>query len=154
MESGEYSQSNTSAYGYNSTITGKTWADATYEYDFRIVGTSGNSENWAGMQIRKTGPADDFYSGTGYLIFARNNGSVEILRTGASPAIIGQVNTGLSFTAMTHMKIAASGGNIKVYVNNHATPDLNVNDSTYAGGYVSLVTGKTHSHFDNVVIQW
>lgn len=62
-------------------------------------------------------------------------------------------DAGIDFSALTHVKVVASGSNIKVYVNNETTPRIDVNDSTYTSGYVSLATCGTHSHFDNAVIK-
>ena len=49
-----------------------------------------------------------------------------------------------------HVKIVASGSNIKVYFDNAASPAINVNDSTFASGYFGLNAFGGVSYYQNV----
>jgi len=149
VQSGEYCQTNNSAFGYNAAVTQDKWSDAAYEFDFRILDNGGNTTDWAGCNFRKTNPTDD-HTVSGYLLYFRANGQVCLHKPSGDLVVI---NTSLAFTNLTHVKLVADGTTYKVYLTNSTTPLINISDSTYSGpGYFSLTTGKTQSHFDNVLI--
>ncbi|GGD52383.1 hypothetical protein [Paenibacillus nasutitermitis] len=58
----------------------------------------------------------------------------------------------ISFSNYQHVKIENSGSNIKVFVNNETTPQIDFNDHTFANGYAGLVTHKSTWSFDNLSI--
>lgn len=148
LNSGEYEQSSTSN-DYLSYLTGRAFANTTYEYDFKIVNNGGSSSNWAGFQFRKTNPGDA-YGTSGYTVYTKANGDVVLYKAGTGALIT--ASTSLDFSKLTNIKIVTVGTSIKVYVNNSNTASINTTDSTFSSGYASLATSHTYSHFDNVNI--
>jgi archaellum component FlaG (FlaF/FlaG flagellin family) len=151
--SGVYDQSEESTSHFSSvlgTLPNKTWADATYDFDVKIVNNGGNNSDWAGINIRRTNSSDAF-STSGYTIYIRANGQICL---GDPGGVLQTASTGLDWSTFRHIKVVTEGQNIKVYVNGSSNTTLNVEDTTYTGGYASLVTCNTHSDFDNVVIQY
>ncbi len=59
-----------------------------------------------------------------------------------------------TFTADTwyHLKVVASGQNIKIYFNNQDNPSIDFNDVTYASGIFGLTVWESTVLFDNVKI--
>ncbi len=144
------SQTNTAGFGYTATVMLGQWADADYEFDFRIVNDGGDPSDWAGCNFRKTNPTDN-QTDSGYLVYCRANGQVCLYT--ASSGDLASANTGLAFTNLTHVKIVAAGTNMTIYLADSTTPVISFNDSTYPGqGYFSLTTGSTSAQFGNVVI--
>lgn len=126
-----------------------TFSDATYQFDFRIASDYGDSSNWAGLNVRKNLTSDAATS-SGYLIIFRNNGEIQVSKPGA---VLASVSTGLSFSAMTHVKVQNSGGRLLVYVGSESTPRIDVSDSTYSSGFTGFATYGTHSYFDTFLVE-
>ncbi len=133
IEGGELSQGNTSAGGNYATLNGKRFGDATYEFDLKVVDTGGDNTAWAGIQFKKMQAGDGPFD-SGFTVYFRANGVAELYKVNK---VLATASTGLSFTSLRHIKIAVAGSNIKVYVNNEATPRINHNDGTFASGYRS-----------------
>lgn len=149
VESGEYSQSDTSASGYRTTIANKKYSDIEVEYTYNIKDYAGNTGNWAGVIVRKTNTSDN-YNDSGYMVYMRYNGKVHLYKAGTGN--IASYDTGEAQTGARSLKVTLSGSEINVYYNGGTTPVISKTDLAFKNGYVSLVTGKTHTHFDNVVI--
>lgn len=149
VESGEYSQSNTSASGYSTTLTDQKYSDIEVEFEYEILDYAGNTGNWAGIIFRKTNVSDT-YGHSGYMVYMRYSGQVHLYKAGTGN--IGSYQTGETQTGTRSLKVVVEGSEIKVYYNGGSTPVISVTDTAYTHGYASLVTGKTHTHFDNVSI--
>lgn len=130
------------------TIAGEQYADATVSFRLKITDDGGNSANWAGALLRKTNAGDD-YGGSGLLFYYRNNGYVSLYKQGAGE--LQTYDTGVIPSGYVDVRIVMRGNNYKVYVNGSSTPALDVNDSSFASGYLSLRAGVGAS-YDNVVI--
>lgn len=146
VESGEFSQGSTTGGANHAALVGKRFDDATYELDLKAI--SAASGSWAGIQFKKMRPEDGPFD-SGLTVYVRPDGTVELYRINT---VIATASTGLSFASMRHLRVVNSGDNVKVYVNNETSPRLDVNDSTFASGYMGLVAFSSHWHFDNVAI--
>lgn len=166
VEHGQYSQDNTSIWGANSVITGRTWGDVTVDADMYTQldpdmayknDSFGNMyvTHWAGIQVRKANPGDN-HTQSGYSVLWRGTGEVLLLKSGTQAAsytpAVSDYRPGPR--AFQHIKVAASGNNIKVYLRNESTAviDYTDNNNPYTSGYVGLVSGQVHAHFDNVKV--
>jgi hypothetical protein len=148
IEGGEYSQSSLGGGSNFSSLKDKRFGDATYEFDLRVVDNGGDSTAWAGLQFKRMGQGDNPFD-SGFTVYVRSNGVLELYKVNK---VIASATTGLNMTTTRHLKVVTLGGNIKVYINNEATPRINVNDTTFASGYAALVAFSSHWHFDNVAI--
>ncbi|MFT4029260.1 MAG: hypothetical protein QM675_05235 [Protaetiibacter sp.] len=147
IEGSEYSQGTASGGEAVSALIDKRFGDAIYDLDLRLIDNGGSSTNtWAGLVFKRMGQSDGPF-GSGFTVFVRSNGVVELYKVNATLA---SVSTGLSMTTTRHLRVVVSGANIQVYLNNEATPRINLNDSTFASGYAALTTFSSHWHFDNV----
>jgi F5/8 type C domain/Domain of unknown function (DUF4091) len=149
VNGGEYVQTNPSEWNTVSAVKGRAYGDVTLTFDAKVdaVNPNGGNTNWIGTVVRGMNATD---LDTGYLVAVRNNGNVFLLRSGAelaSAAVPGYVPG-----AYTRIKVVAQGERIKVYVNDHPAPLINVADTAYRTGHVALVTGGVAGRFDNVVV--
>lgn len=145
---GEYVQSTTANGTYRTSIAGKRWGDATYELDLKLLNNGGSNLSWAGLQFKKMAVDDDPFE-SGMLLYVRANGTMELYKVNK---VLATANTGLSFTTYRHLKIVNNANNIKVYINNEATPRIDYTDATFASGYAGLVTNTSSWAFDNVSV--
>lgn len=148
VEGGEYSQNSTGVYGANASISGQTFSDFILQVELKSMDSN---SIWGGIHFRKTNPNDD-YTTSGYLLIAENNGTVTLYRNGTYTLAIAATNINF-YNTKVNVKIIAKGSRIKVYINNEPTPRIDVADSTYSSGYVSLNACASHWHFDNLVVQ-
>ncbi|MCC2683894.1 MAG: sulfatase [Paenibacillaceae bacterium] len=130
------------------------YEDMTYEAD--ITPTQSGK---AGLFFRASDYGTGAYAFHGYLAqFETGNDQLELIRmdNGSKFTIQTAGNIPISLNQTYHMKIVASGSNIKVYLGDMTTAKINVNDSTYTGGGIGLrVTGPNSQNdttvlFDNV----
>jgi hypothetical protein len=132
-----------------STISGKTWSNMAVNVDLRITNNKGNSTNWAGVQVRKSALADQFFD-SGYLVYARSNGQVCLYKAGLGD--LSCANSGLDFSTNKHVKVVADGPQLRVYIGGSASPLIEVSDSSFSTGYVGLAASGTVSKFNNLSI--
>ena len=105
-----------------------------------------SSGGWGGVSFRRSNYSGD-YNSSGYLLYMTSNGVLTLFKTGTN---LQQVSTGLNpQTTPVRLQVIAKGSNIKVFVNGSATPAIDVNDSTFASGYISLNTCLNAVEFKN-----
>ncbi|MFB9275719.1 family 16 glycoside hydrolase [Cohnella cellulosilytica] len=148
-----YSQDKMNQSGYFTTITDKKFDNFEMELDYNIVNRAGDSY-WAGVMFRKSNELDN-YNESGYLVTVQYNGWIKLYKADGHGAIqeiaVGNANKGNQI-GWCSLKVAAEGTNIRVYYNGETTPVLDIRDDSFTDGYAGLVTGRTFSKFDNVVI--
>jgi hypothetical protein len=149
VEAGEYSQSSTNSYGHRATVDGLTMDNAIMKANVRILNDLGNPSNWAGIHFRKTDAADS-YTDSGYMAFITNSGILKLYKAGVG--LLQSYDTGVIPSGFVELKVATFGSKISVFFNGSSQPVIEVRDTDYLSGYVSLITGKTHSHFDSVEV--
>jgi hypothetical protein len=152
LSSGAYNQSSTTTVTGYSTITGRVFGSTTYEMDAKLTTT--DNLNWVAMNFAKTNAAD-FYGTSGYMVFLRGNGNVDLFKAG-NGVVVGDTATGTDPTSgFVHIKVVKAGTNIKVYVGGATTPQINWTDggTSFNSGYFSLVNVYSNAFFDNVSIQ-
>ncbi|MHB8964006.1 MAG: chitobiase/beta-hexosaminidase C-terminal domain-containing protein [Saccharofermentanales bacterium] len=152
IESGEFSQSNQALSNAMATMSDSPFTNNTIRFKLKIVSDNGDSGNWAGVTFRKTNPSDN-YTNSGYLLFLRNNGNLQLLKGGAYQTILATYSSGQAPSSLVPIKVVLNGNNIKVYWNEETSPVIDVNDSAFTSGYVDLINYQTHSHYDDIVIQ-
>ncbi|MCK2221883.1 DUF1080 domain-containing protein [Actinomadura sp. ATCC 31491] len=113
--------------------------------DFRALATS---TAFGGVQVRTARPGDA-YTQSGYLVYLRPNGSVDVHRAGTGVIATG---TGAAVTGPTTLRVELRGPELRVFVGGEAGPRVAVTDpSPIAGpGHVQLVTGRAAVDFDDV----
>ncbi|MBP3964757.1 family 43 glycosylhydrolase [Paenibacillus lignilyticus] len=131
--------------GYKSVFSSSSFSNVLYEGDVRI--TSGGGD--AGLLFRVTDPATGADSLKGYYAAINTGGSV----------ILGKFNnnwtyiTGTSMTITTgttyHLKVVAEGTRIRVYVNDMATPKIDVTDTSFPSGSLGARVSGPAAAFDN-----
>ncbi len=122
-----------------------TGTDFTYEGDIRL---STNNPSAGSLIFRSNSNATQ-----GYVVnvSTENGGQVKLFKLpyaqlGSTYGVPG----GVAVNTVYHLKVAASGSNIKVYFNNGTSPVIDVNDSTYSGGRFGLLAWQGTSVFQNV----
>jgi len=58
----------------------------------------------------------------------------------------------ISPNTMYHMRVVANGSNIRVFVNNMTTPKININDTSFTSGAISVRTYYSNARFDNILV--
>ncbi len=144
---GGYVQSDRAASGFHSTIRGLEIGDGWIETGLDILDDGGDPTNWAGVQFRAAAPGDA-YTTSGYLAFVRRNGEAFVHLAGTG-VIARAPATG---TAPSTLRVEFTGPDISVVVDGERR--LTVSDDTYASGSMGVVTGRTHTRFDDVGIGW
>lgn len=149
VSGGEYVQSSTAADPAYAAVGGFVFGDATYETDLKIT-SAPNTGNWAGIHIGKV-RQNDVWSASGYLVFLRGNGSVALYKAGTGQ-VTADVATGYAINNWTHVKVVKSGANIKVFVGNSSTPQIDYTDGgvPFNSGYFGVVTKSVSANFDNL----
>ncbi|MGX6739530.1 glycoside hydrolase family 32 protein [Streptomyces xantholiticus] len=118
-------------------LSDTTAADFTYEGDLRVLnGTA------AALTFRANADATQHYSAN-----IDTNGLLKLWRPGH---VIATYPTTVTPGRTYHLKVVASGSNIKVYLNNSTTPAINVTDSTYASGRLGVNTFNGTGEFQDV----
>ncbi|MEW9554913.1 hypothetical protein [Nonomuraea sp. NPDC050783] len=144
---GVYRQQDTTRTGWRSVIDDLTIADGSVEtrLHFRALATS---TAFGGVQVRTARPGDA-YTQSGYLVYLRPNGSVDVHRAGTGVIATG---TGPAVTGPTTLRVELRGPEIRAYVGGEPAPRVTVTDpSPIAGpGHVQLVTGRAAVDFDDV----
>ena len=119
-----------------------------FEAEFDLMADSYNTTNyWAAFAFRKTNYSD-WYSTSGYMVYYRYNGKIHLYRAGHGD--LASSNTGKDLSTWRHVKVVASGSNIKVYVDGNL--EINYNDGTYTGGYFGFFVNGLTARFDNLSI--
>lgn len=149
-ENGAYVQPNMGAFGLRTNISELTVQDAIIEAKLRIINDGGTPSRWAGIHFRKTEPSHS-YTHSGYMIYLTNRGTLYVFKAGSGN--IATYNTGVTPSEFVSIKVVAVGPNIDVYFNNSEAPVLSLVDSTYLEGHVSLITGRTHTAFDDIIVR-
>ncbi|MGW3346401.1 hypothetical protein ACWDA3_24080 [Nonomuraea rubra] len=144
---GVYRQEDTTRTGRRTYVNGLTIADGTVEtrIDFRTVATS---TAFAGVQVRTAAPGDA-YTQSGYLVYLRPNGSVDVHRAGTGVLATG---TGPAVTGPATLRVELRGAQIRAFVGDDPAPRVTVTDpSPITGpGSVQLITGRAAADFDDV----
>lgn len=146
VDSQQYRQADMSAWGLRSSAPGRL-GDAEYAADVRIVDSS-NVTNWAGILINRT-HIGHTYTDSGYLICFRRNGSAFIWNT-VDKTVYEEANVVADTSVFNRLRVVTQGATVSVYVNDahwHTWTDPNARFA--GGGYFCLITGSTHSRFDN-----
>jgi hypothetical protein len=107
----------------------------------------------AGLIFRVTSPATGADSYKGY--YAGINAGTDKVVLGKANNNWTQLATStqtINANTMYHLKVVASGSNIKVYFNNSSTACIDMNDSTYTSGATGVRTYQSNAKFDNINI--
>jgi hypothetical protein len=144
---GVYRQQDTTRTGRRTYINGLTIADGTVEtrIDFRATATS---TAFGGVQVRTAAPGDA-YTQSGYLVYLRSNGSVDVYRAGTGVLATG---TGPAVTGPATLRVELRGVEIRAFVGDDPAPRVTVTDPNpiTGPGSVQLVTGRAAVDFDDV----
>ena len=116
------------------------------DFDLMITNYGSQQSNWAALAFRKTNHTD-WYATSGYMIYYRYDGRIELYKPGI---VLAATNTGKTPDVWRHVKIKTLGDNIKVYVD--GVLELDHDDSSYSGEYFSFNMGGVHASFDNFTI--
>jgi alpha-L-rhamnosidase len=146
VAAGQYMQSDIASQGITS-IKNRQWKDATYTYSCRFPADAGDSSNWAGFGFRKDDPSSD-HTGACYMLYLRVNGDMDLF----NGRVLQSVHTGLDTSQPARIKIVTAGPSIKVYLNNDATPRLDVQDDQFSAGYAGFETFHTKASFGTVSV--
>lgn len=142
---GGYVQSDRASSGFHSVVRGLELADGWIETGLDILDDGGDPTNWAGVQFRTADPADA-YTDSGYLVLVRRSGEVAVHLAGTG-VIARAPATG---TAPSTLRAEFTGPDIAVFVDGEQR--IAVSDDTFGSGSAGLVTGRTHTRFDDVVL--
>ncbi|UBU12646.1 hypothetical protein [Nonomuraea gerenzanensis] len=144
---GVYRQQDTTRTGWRTYVNGLTIADGTVEtsIDFRTTATS---TAFGGVQVRTARPGDA-YTQSGYLVYLRPNGSVDVYRAGTGVLATG---TGAAVTGPTRLRVELRGAELRAFVGDDPAPRVTVTDPDpiTGAGSVQLVTGRAAVDFDDV----
>ena len=114
---------------------------------------SASASGDAGLIFRVTNPS------TGVDAY---NGYYAGINAGTDKVVLGKANGGwtqlatstqtINADTMYHLKVVASGSNIKVYFNNSGTACIDRNDSSYTSGATGVRIYQSNAKFDNINI--
>jgi hypothetical protein len=144
---GTYRQRDTTRTGWKSVVDDLRITDGFVEteLDFRTLATS---TAFAGVQVRTARPGDA-YTQSGYLVYLRPNGSVDVHRAGAGVIATG---AGAAVTGPTRLRVELRGAEIRAFVGEETTPRVSVTDPEpiTGPGSVHLITGRAAVDFDDL----
>ncbi|MGP3911452.1 hypothetical protein [Nonomuraea sp. 10N515B] len=144
---GVYRPQDTTRTGWKSVVDDLKIADGSVEVgvDFRTLATS---SAFGGIQVRTAKPGDA-YTQSGYMVYLRPNGSVDVFRAGTGVIATG---SGTAVTGPTTLRVELRDAEIRAFVGADPAPRVTVTDpNPITGlGYVQLVTGRAAVDFDNV----
>ena len=125
--------------------TERTFQNVRIGFDVRLKDIA-LTENWAGAYFH-SGGTDGFWSSGGYLVYLTNLGNLVVYRAGslASASIATD-----PMKQTVHLEVELRNGTIRVYVDYAAQPLIEVNDSTFTGGYFGLCSDFADAEFDNI----
>ena len=145
MADGGYVQSDRSQTGFHTAVRGLEIGDGWIETGLDILDDGGDPTNWAGVQFRTAAPGDA-YTASGYLVLVRRSGEAFVHLAGTG-VIARAPATG---TAPSTLRVEFTGPDIAVVIDGEQR--LTISDDTYASGSAGLVTGRTHTRFDDVSV--
>ena len=130
-------------------FSAETGSNFNYEGDIEFTQAATNRQ--AGLIFR----SQNSNSQRSYAVMLDNNSGVGVVslqkyQNSYDGTILGSYSTNLNLNARYHVKIAANGSNIKVYLNNSSTPCIDVNDATYSSGNFGLIVAGAKATFNNV----
>jgi hypothetical protein len=131
---------------------GVVFSNAVYSYNVSLSGAT-ESDAWEGLTFSQLSPGDS-YGTSGYMVFLRANGNVDLWKAGAG-VVVGDTATGTNPTTSTvPVKVVKNGAEIQVYVGSATTPQIDYFDSgsPYTSGYMGLATTYTSASFSAFVV--
>ncbi|PTL75579.1 AbfB domain-containing protein [Vitiosangium sp. GDMCC 1.1324] len=132
--------------GAKAVPAGVLFSNGTLDADI-TMGTAGN----AGLLFRasRLEIGTDAYQG----YFAGiDQGQVFLGRADNNWTLVASVAMSIAANVPHHLRVVAVGSNLKVYLDDMATPKLNVTDVSYTAGTVGVRTYLADARFDNVTV--
>ncbi len=126
-------------------LSDDTGTDFVYEGDVTLE-KSASDGSAAGLAFR-TG-ADPFASGYVVAINLSGGGQVKLLKY--PPSELASYATPVRAGKTVHVKIAAAGSSIKVYLDNDSVPIIDASDATYQGGRFGLYVYQSSALFQSI----
>ncbi len=100
---------------------------------------------WSGLRFNKPDGTAGGNWAYGYFLYVKNGGTADFYCCSASGnkdlakgVTVPDFDTSTKETAI-RVEYTAETGNIKIFFNNNAEPTINVNDTTYSGGYLEMI---------------
>jgi hypothetical protein len=124
------------------------FGDFTQDTDVTITGGRGD----AGVVFRVTEPATGTDSYRGYYAGISRQGRVLLGRADNGWTLLDDAKLHVTKGKRYHLRVTASGAEIKVYVDNMRTPKLTVTDGTFASGANGVRVYDSSASFDNVAV--
>lgn len=112
------------------------WGSGTYEFDMDL----GDVQEWAGIMICKTNPAD-IWDDSGYMLLVKPDGSFQFGVCGGFTPIAEGVIPNYK-DGMNHYRIVKDGSRICLYANESSEALVDVTNEKYTEGYVSFVASS------------
>jgi len=128
--------------------SGQYFTNASIEVKVKIIDDGGNPTEWMGFIARAANPNDDCWT-SGYLVYLRNNGSIELYTYVDN--VIAAEQTDATPDDFVTISAYFNGSNIQVFVN--GVLYIDVEDNRYSAGYFSLKNQVAHGHFDDVLVE-
>lgn len=129
------------AVGDGAYMASESGTDFTYEADIKV--TTNNPSAGALLFRANSNP----FTGS-YVVNVQTSGVVRFFKFPYTP--IQDYSTTINANQTYHVKVVTSGSNIKVYLDNGATPVIDVNDTTYTSGRFGLMTWDGTAVYQNV----
>lgn len=121
--------------------------EGTVSADIRILSGSG----WAGLGLKRTTPEEGVYV-SGYIVYLKSNGNLGVYKNGTGlmgSEVATGTNPGLNFV---NVKVTFANGDIKVYINNAASPLVTKTDRGFNSGSIAVATDAASALFDNIKV--
>lgn len=142
-----YQQSDASLAEGRLNIAGKTYRDLLADVTMNIK--SLQSEGEAGIHVRRDDEAESVQQ-SGYRIALDSGGGLSVYKAGSVISGADHLPTQADMTQDVRLRIFVEDGRIRVYVGDAMTPLVDLVDSTYENGYVSLYTKHANAVFKNI----
>jgi len=130
----------------NKAIAGeKSYSDFDYEADVLVGAEGGN----AGLMFRVSNPAVGGDAYNGYFAGIETNRLI-LGKAANNWTELAAVSMPLAPNKFYHLRIVASGENIKVYADDMTKARIDINDSTYASGVLGIRTMRVPAKFSGI----
>lgn len=149
VKDGEYAATDGTGYSCaKSVATATDFSDFIYDANVQVSGVGD-----AGLMFRanRLSLGADDYSGY-YVGISNSNQQVILGKANGSWNLLETRDMSINLNQWYHIRIAAKGSNIKIFVDDMTTPKINFNDASFSSGSIGVRSWQTPARWDNISV--